>query len=168
MSPFAALADPAAQRAALAWHRSQPRGKPYGEFNVSRDTGDAPRELPIPPRGTTVRVVGGSREGLRGWLWTRKDAFYAYVRGIDGSRVSVHLKHIRVSSDDLGPIPEQTPAPRPNRHGFAPGARAKVVGGKHKGRFGDIVKCAGINQVWLRLDDGRRIAPSAHFVRVVV
>jgi hypothetical protein len=166
MTPLAALADPAAQRAALAWHRSQPRGSMHGEFNVERARGLDPSELPMPAKGTAVSVIGGPRDGLRGWIWRRKDSFSCYVRSLSGERVSIHLKRIRIGPDDIGPIPEAPPAPRrPNRYGFAPGARAQVVGGKHKGRFGDIVKCAGINQVWLRLDDGRRIAPSVHYVR---
>ena len=168
MTPLAALADPTLHAAALAWHRSRPRGRMYGDFNVMRATGTDPSELEMPEIGTCVYVSGGPRDGLRGWIWRRKDRFNAMIRTESGERISVHAKWLRVGGN-LGPMPgRRPPHKRANQHGLQVGARAEIIGGLYRGRLGTIDRMAGAEQVWLLLDDGRRVAPAVRFVRVLV
>jgi hypothetical protein len=169
MNPFAALADPTYHAAAFAWHQRQPRGKPYGEFQIARDCGNDPSELDMPDPGTSVHVVGGPRDGLRAWMLRRKDRFCAILLTQDGERIAVHGKYLRTGGASLGPMPvtKFNPPRRQNRYGLKPGSRAEVIGGKHRGRFGNIVKVAGGTQVIVLLDNGTRIAPTARFVRVL-
>lgn len=163
MTALERIANPAAVAAALAWHKAQPPGRLIGDRFRDLDAGD---EWPLPEAGTAVEVIAGKRAGESGWMCHRKDAATGRIRTHDGRHISVHAQYISVvEGGERKPPPQRSP--RVNRYGIRVGDRVEVIGGRHRGRFANFVKCAGVNQAILMLDDGTTIAPSAHFVRAL-
>jgi len=156
---------------ALAAHRRMPPGRRHlGCTEPDRDEATDDRMIPLPEPGTLIVVRGGPRDGQRGWIRGRQGPTAARVRWVGGGeRSTISARHIVVDPEGE-PEPLRAtviPKPRPNQHRLPLGARAEVIGGRYRGRMASIERMSGAAQVLLRLDDGRRVAPSVHFVRVL-